>query len=136
MTNHHPPSVVSYLPSSILLSIGGWSGTWYLMTQTKPTLWPRWFFFAAIIIAITGTTLPFVAFLNWRFPTDAPVGYGVVMREAIWLGIYTASLVWLNKGQVLSIGLALVLGIGFLLTESLLRIRASSRWRPGENLSL
>ncbi|MEA2009054.1 MAG: hypothetical protein U9O54_08020, partial [Chloroflexota bacterium] len=132
MTNNHPPSVTSALPAAIILSLGGWSGIWYLMTQTEPTLWPRWLFFFSIVVALTGTVLPFIAFLNWRFPTDAPVSYGVVVREAIWMGIYAASLVWLNKGQVLNIGLTIVLGVGFLLAESLLRMRARSQWRPGE----
>ncbi|RLD08328.1 MAG: hypothetical protein DRI56_05600 [Chloroflexota bacterium] len=102
------------------------------MTQTVPTLWPRWFFYFAIVVTVTGTILPFIAFLNWRFPTDVPISHGVVVREALWLGIYAAALVWLNKGQVLNIGLTIVLGVGFLLAESLLRMRARSQWHPKE----
>ena len=132
MTNHHPPSVASSLPAAIILSLGGWSGIWYLITRTVPTLWPRWFFFAAIVVAITGTVLPFIAFLNWRFSTDTPVKYGVIVREAIWVGVYVATLVWLNKGQVLNTGLAIVLGVGFLFAEALMRMQTRSQWRPGE----
>jgi len=132
MTNDQPPSLASSLPATIILSIGGWSGIWYLLTQTLPTLWPRWFFFFAIVVALTGITLPFITFLNWRFPTDAPVSFGIVVREAIWIGIYAAALVWLNKGQILNTGLAIILGVGFLLVESLLRLRARSQWHPKE----
>ena len=138
MTNHEPPTVAeppaiaSSLPAAIILSVGGWSGIWYLMNQTLPTLWPRWFFFAAIVVAITGTTLPIVAFLNRRFSTNEPVNFSIIVREAMWVGVYAAVLIWLNKGRVLNSGLAVVLGFGFLFSEALMRARSLTQWQPGE----
>lgn len=82
---------------------------------------------------MAGTSIPFIAFLNWRFPTAIPVTFSVIVREALEIGVYAATLLWLNKGNVLNTGLALVLGLGLLFAEALLRLRAQSQWRPGKN---
>lgn len=131
--NRRPLSVTVFLPAAIVLSLLGWAGMWYLMTRTSPTLWPRWLFFFFLVLAVTGSVLPLVAFLNRRFSAQAPFSFGIVVRESLWVGVWVAILVWLNKGDVLSLGLALVLGAGFLLGEVLLRVRHKSRWRPGND---
>ena len=33
------------------------------------------------------------------------------------IGLYTATLLWLNKGQILTFGLALILAVGLILVE-------------------
>lgn len=129
--NPHSLSVSAFLPAAILLSGPGWAGIWYLMTRTRPEIWQRWLFFVAIVVAVAGTVLPLAAFLNKRFSNPEAFSYGIVLREAIWMGGYAASLVWLSKGRVLSTGLALVIGLGFVLIEVLLRVRDRSRWKPG-----
>jgi hypothetical protein len=124
-------TVSAFLPAAILLSGSGWAGIWILMTRTKPELGPRWLFFVASVVAVTGTGMPLAALLNRRFSSPEAFTYSVVLRESIWLGVYAASLVWLSKGRVLSTGLALVIGLGFVVAEILLRVRSRSRWAPG-----
>jgi hypothetical protein len=65
-----------------------------------------------------------------RFPTNPPVNAGVIVREAIWVGIYFPTLAWLQLGQVLTPALSLLLAVGLLAIEVLLRLRERSQWKP------
>ena len=125
------PSVKSTLPAALLLAVSGWSGMFYLIFYTLPELWPRWWFFFFIVLAISGMLLPLVAFLNRRFPTDPVVGRSVLLRETGMAGIYTATLAWLQLGRVLTLGLGLLLAVGLVLVEFLIRLREKGRWDPG-----
>ncbi len=100
------------------------------MTSTLPSLGNRWMFFAASVLLVSGLGLPLVAYLNRIIQPLGPATFESVVREATMLGVYTGTLLWLNKGQVLSIGLALILGIGIILVELLLRLRNRSQWHP------
>jgi hypothetical protein len=95
-----------------------------------PELGPRWLFFFLSVIAITGTVMPFVAFLNRRFPSLPPALPGVIVRQALWIGIYFPILAWLRIPRLLTPSLALLLAIGLLLIEWLLRLRERSQWKP------
>jgi len=125
------PSVKSILPATILLAVSGWTGIIYLVFNTKPYLWPRWLFFFFLVLAITGMFLPLIAFLNRRFPTDPVAGRKVILREASLAGIYTATLAWLQLGRVLTLGLGLLMAVGFVLVEFLIRLREKGQWDPG-----
>lgn len=52
------------------------------------------------------------------------------MREALWVGIYFPTLAWLQLGRVLTPALVLLLAIGFVAIEVLLRLRERSQWKP------
>lgn len=123
-------SVRSFIPAAIILCLLGWGGLFYLVFFTVPTVGPRWLFFFLSVLALTGTVLPVVAFLNLRFPSSPPPTAGVVLRQAIWVGIYIPTLAWLQIGRVLSLALALLLALGFVLIEWLLRLREKSQWKP------
>jgi len=125
------PSIKSTFPAAILLALSGWGGLWVLFVYTLPALWPRWLFFFLWLIAVTGTVLPVTAFLNRRFPTKPAASSSVVLREAILVGIWAATLAWLQLGRVLTPALALLLAAGLTLIEWLLRMREKSRWQPG-----
>jgi len=90
------------------------------MNTLPPDLWPRWGFFALIVMAFTGATLPFSYLLNQRLMSK---GAGVTARQAIWVGIYAAVLVWLEIGRVLSFPVAIWLLLGFLGVEYLTQLR-------------
>lgn len=122
--------VRSFIPAAIILCLLGWGGLFYLVFFTVPTVGPRWLFFFLSVLALTGTVLPVVAFLNLRFPSSPPPTAGVVLRQAIWVGIYIPTLAWLQIGRVLSLALALLLALGFVLIEWLLRLREKSQWKP------
>ena len=124
------PPVRNFLPAAFILALIGWGGLYALLNFTYPTVGPRWLFFFLGVIAITGTMLPVVAFLNGRFPVTPPVSPGVIVREAIWFGIYFPTLAWLQLGRVLTPALVLLLAIGLFAIEILLRMRERSQWNP------
>jgi hypothetical protein len=121
---------MTYLPASILLFLGGWGGLVGVTYYTLPTLGPRWLFFFLIVLALTGTFLPMVYFLNRRFPTKPPVGGEVIMRQALWFGVFGGLVTWLQMGRVLTPPLAAILFVSVVLAEALLRLFEQSRWRP------
>ena len=127
---HRTPSVRAFLPLTVLLLVLGWGGLFVLVNMTQPTLWPRWVFFFLVVVAFTGLALPMVAFLHRRFPSEPPAEQKVVVRQALWAGVYVALLVWMNFGQVVSVGLAVVFLVGFIILEIILRLRERSIWRP------
>jgi hypothetical protein len=124
------PSVRSTLPAALILALSGWGGLVYLLIYSLPTLWPRWLFFFLIVLAITGICLPIAAFLNLRFSTQPPATQETILREAALIGIYFATLAWLQLGRVLNLPLILLLAFGLVLIEFLIRLREKSRWEP------
>jgi hypothetical protein len=74
--------------------------------------------------------LPFIAFLNRRFPSDPPPTPLVVVRQALWAGVYIPTLAWLQLGRVLTPALAFLLAFGLILIEWLLRLRERAQWKP------
>ena len=124
------PSVRSTLPTAILLILVGWAGLLYLFISTLPTLGPRWLFFFFSVLAVSGIFLPVAAFLNRRFPTQPPATQNAIVREAALMGIYFATLAWLQLGRVLTIPMIVLIAIGLGLIEFLIRLREKSRWEP------
>lgn len=125
------PSFLSILWISLFLCTIGWGGLLLLLFLTLPTLAPRWLFFFLLTLAMTGAALPVTYFLNRRFPSVPPVEVSVVLREAMWVGIYGSLIAWLQMGHVLTSGLVVVLAAGLILVELLLRMSERSQWSPG-----
>lgn len=130
MISQKLPSFWTFFGISIALCIIGWGGLVFIIFDTLPTLGPRWLFFFLLTLALSGTLLPVMYFFNRRFPSDPPVGGNVVMREAMWAGVYGSLLVWLQMGRVLTYGLAMALLAGLILVEFLLRLSERSAWSP------
>lgn len=130
MENNQSPPVRKFIPTILLLTVLGYGGLLILIFYTVPTVGPRWAFFFLAFMAISGTALPFTAFLNRRFPSKPPATTGVVLRQAIWVGVYGATLAWLQIGRVLTAPLAILLFIGLGLVEFLLRLSERSQWKP------
>ena len=130
MDTQTSPPVRKFLTSAVLFIILGWGGLYLLLTYATPSGGARWAFFFAGVLAFTGTALPLVAFLNRRFPSIPPPSTTVVLRQALWIGIYFPTLVWLQIGRVLNPFIALLLAVGFALIEWLLRMRERSQWQP------
>jgi hypothetical protein len=131
METQRSPSIGLFLPASLFFIVLGWGGLFLLINITLPSIGPRWLMFFLLFIAVTGTALPFVAFLNRRFPSSPPVTGAIVLRQAIWFALYVSTLAWLQLGRVLTSSLALLLAVGLILIEVLLRIRERSQWKPG-----
>ena len=124
------PSPLSFLPTMLLFVAVGWGGLIALLTLAEPMLWPRWLFFFLVVVAFTGAALPITAFLNHRFPGEPPATVRVILRQALWAGVYAGTLAWLLAGRVLNLALALILALAFLAIEWFLRLRERSRWEP------
>ena len=120
----------AFLPLSFVLTILGWGGLFLITQSTVPTLGPRWLFFFLGVIALTGPAIPLVYFLNKRFPSDPPVADMVILRQALWVGVFGSTSAWLQLGRVLTPGLAVILAGVFILIEFLLRLFERSRWNP------
>jgi hypothetical protein len=126
------PNFLSFLPAAILLALIGWGGLVAVVFYTLPTLGPRWLFFFLGVLALSGTVMPMVYFFNRRFPSHPPADGNVILRQAIWVGIYGSALTWLQLGRMLSLTIAAILAGALILIEGLLRMREISQWKPKE----
>ena len=117
------------LTSVILVFLGG-GGLTYIFLLTLPTLGPRWLFFFFFFLLVSGLSLPVISFLNYRFKGQIPIEPVVIVRETILLGICANLLAWLQMGRELTASLGLLIVVGFLLIELLLRLNERSRWKP------
>ncbi len=127
-----PPPVRAFIPASLILMLLGWGGFYSIVNFTEPNGGTRWAFFFFAVLALTGLALPFVAFLNRRFPSTPLPSHFVIVRQAAWFGIYFPVLAWLRIGRVLNISLALLLAAGLILIEWLIRLRERSQWKPDQ----
>lgn len=124
------PSLKAFLPLIVILLLVGWGGLISVVISVKPVVQWRWAFFLLVVVAFTGIALPAAVHLNLRFPSSPPATARVMVRQALWFGIYGATLAWLMEGQAFSLSLALIFLIGFGAIESFLRLWERSQWRP------
>jgi hypothetical protein len=124
------PSYRPFLIPTILLLAGGWGGLYLLLNYTEPDLWPRWGFFALVVLACTGVALPLVYLLNRLIPSNPLVEPRVITRQATWFGVYFAVLAWLSIGRILNFSIGLWLALGFAAIEYLLRTRETVPTTP------
>ncbi|MBT7073801.1 MAG: hypothetical protein HN922_02710 [Anaerolineae bacterium] len=125
------PNFRPYLYPTLTLAIVGWVGLYLLISFTLPTLLPRWGFFFFATLALSGTALPIVYFFHRRFSTDFPPA-SIITRQALWVGVYGATLAWLQLGKVVNISIIIGLAVGLTAIESLIRLREKSQWTPPE----
>jgi hypothetical protein len=127
-----PSTFPVFLWTSLILILLGFGGLVLVIMGTEPTPGPRWLFFFLLTVAITGLALPVTYFLNRRFPVDPPVEPAVIVREALWFGLYVDVLAWLQIGRVLTSAMVLALAAGLMLVEFLLRLGERSAWSPAQ----
>jgi hypothetical protein len=119
-----------FLPADLVMLIAGWGGVGWLVFFTLPTVWQRWGFFLLLTLALTGTALPVTYYLNLRFPSKPSASQSIILRQAIWLGVYGSTLAWLQLGGIVSMWTILGLGSGLITIEYLIRLRERARWQP------
>ena len=108
----------------------GWSGIAALFYLSLPFVWARWGFFVLGIMALTGTILPVVYFLHRRFPTEPPAESNVIVRQALWVGVYAATLAWLQLGRLVTLYVILGLAGGLIAIEYFIRLREKANRQP------
>jgi hypothetical protein len=126
------PSVQSIFILSGILAGSGFLGLVILIFATLPTLGPRWLFFFFLTLLAIGVSLPLIHFLHRRFPSEPQVNTGILLRQAIWVGVYVDLLVWLQLGRALDTARAVFIAIGLIVIEFLLRMRERSEFQPSK----
>jgi hypothetical protein len=126
-----PESHLSLTLAAGILALVGWLGLFGLIFNVDPRIGslPVWTFFVLWLMALTGTAIPFVRYLNRRFGS-AYVPSNVLLRQSLWVGFFGATCAWLQKSGILSLATALLLGAGLGGVEWFLRMRERSRWSP------
>ncbi|RMG86607.1 MAG: hypothetical protein D6712_07165 [Chloroflexi bacterium] len=121
-----PPDHIGVLIAAVLMVLGGGLGLYQLVTTSLPRIGgPLWLFFALLHITVTGLALPVVRYLNVRFtPVDRePPPGGVIVRQAVWVGLYAVTCAWLQIPRVLSLPVAFFLALAFIIIEGFIRSR-------------
>ena len=108
----------------------GWGIFAYVVFMLTPVVWARWLFFFGGVVGLTGLALPVAWFLNLRFPSEPRAGTAVLLRQAIWVGVYGSLLLWLQQERLVTIWSVLGLAAGLVAIEYLIRMRETSRWQP------
>jgi len=129
----------SYLPpfgkiliSSVFLTILGGGGLAFIFIFYEPTLGPRWMFFFFLTIIGAGIALPISYLIQRRF-TNQVVLSKVLIREAVLFGVFLALIAWLQLGRILTNLIIVIISIGFILIEMLLRMAEKATFKADEN---
>lgn len=130
MDSSKTSSFTPYLFTGISMAAAGWGGLFLLFSLSLPFLGYRWLFFVLLTLALAGTALPVAYFLNLRFPSKPLASPTVIVRQALWLGVYGDLLAWFQLGRLLTPVLAIFLAAGLVLIEILLRLNERSRFKP------
>lgn len=80
-------------------------------------------FLAAEMVAVTGLVLPLAYYLNKRFGKSDSSSFLVVLRQAMWLGIWVAACTWLQMNRTLGLGVAMLVAAVLVTLELLLQVR-------------
>jgi hypothetical protein len=127
-----PPDHVGVLISAVVMLAIGWGGLYLLVVNQPPRLAGQlWLFFVLLDIAITGTAIPIVRYLNVRLtPINAPLPPGgIIVRQSVWIGLYIVTCAWLQIPRVLTPVIAVLLALVFIAIEVFLRFREIPRER-------
>jgi hypothetical protein len=80
-------------------------------------------FLAALLVAVTGLVLPVAYVLNRRFGRSPSQSFLVVLRQAMWVGLWAAFCMWLQMQRSLGLGAAVMAAIVLITVEVLLQVR-------------
>jgi hypothetical protein len=132
MRKSYLPPFGKVLTTSIFLILIGGSGLVFIFAFFEPTLGPRWMFFFFITIFGAGIALPMSYLIQRRFASQFVSGR-VLIREAILFGVFLSLAAWLQLGRILSNLIVVVIAIGFLLLEMLLRMAEKATFKVDED---
>ena len=120
------------LITAFILTFTGLTGLAVIVFSTEPTLGPRWLAYFFLTFLASGLILPFIHIFQRRI-AKSPVADSILIREAIWFGIYVDLILWLQLGRVLNGLIAIFLAGGFIVLEVLLRMSETALFKPDEN---
>jgi hypothetical protein len=126
---------VGLLLAAVTMMLTGWGSLYVLVTTRLPRIGGElWLFFILLLMAVTGTAIPVIRYLNVRFTPlemEVPPG-GVIVRQSVWVGLFVVTCAWMQIPRVLSLPLMLFLAVVLLVIEIFLRSRELAAER--ENL--
>ena len=125
------PGYIGIVVAAIMMMVLGWGGLYQLITTTIPRLGAEmWLFFVLLQVAVTGTAIPIVLYLNVRFTRtqSSSPNYVVIVRQSMWIGLFVVACAWLRIPRILSLPIAsllvlLFIGIEFVIRTRELRVR-------------
>lgn len=120
------------LITALILAFTGLTGLAVIVFFTEPTLGPRWLAYFFLTLLVCGLILPFVHIFQRRIAKQ-PVADTILIREALWFGIYVDLITWLQLGRVLNGLIAIFLAGGFIVLEVLLRMSETALFKADEN---
>ena len=111
--------------AAAVMMVAGWGGLYYLVSTQIPRVGQRWMFFVLVQIAVAGTVMPFLRYINVRFTPMTRVipPSGVIVRQAVWFGLFVVTCAWLQIPRVLTIPIMFFLALAFVVIELFLRSR-------------
>ncbi len=120
-----PPDHTGMTIAAVCMMIAGWGGLYVLVTTQIPRVGQRWLFFMLVQIAVAGTMMPFLRYLNVRFTPEsrAVPPSGVIVRQAVWFGLFVVACLWLQIPRVLTVPMIFFLALAFVVIELFLRSR-------------
>lgn len=124
---------LGYTLAAWALALIGWLGLAGLFVYINPNIGPLpwWSFYVLILMAVTGTAVPFVHLLNRRFGREAAPG-GVILRQAMWVGVFVTAGAWMQRSGLLNPATSVLLLIALVGVEWFLRLRERARWAPSD----
>lgn len=81
-------------------------------------------FLAAVMISVTGLALPIAYLLNRRFGKSPSSHFLIVLRQAMWVGLWAAFCVWLQMHRTFGLGVAVLVAAVFAVVELMLQLRS------------
>ena len=88
-------------------------------------------FLAAVLVSVTGLMMPVAYVLNRRFGRTGSQRFVVVLRQAMWVGLWASFCVWLQMQRSLGLGVALLSAVVLVIVEVLLQVRARAAVASG-----
>lgn len=108
-TSSLPADHIGLLVAAFAMMFLGWGGLIALILNSLPRIGGElWLFFVLLLIAVSGTAMPIVRYLNVRFTPleqDVPPA-GVIVRQSVWVGLFAVTCAWLQIPRLLSLPLA------------------------------
>jgi hypothetical protein len=113
------------MTAATVMALLGWIGLYVMIfpLNVVPLALYRWLFLILLYIAVTGTVLPFIWYLNNRFSNGRPVMGGTILREGMFCGLFFITITWLQMIRALNGALAFFLALAFIVIEIFLRVR-------------
>ncbi len=125
VSDKNPPDYTGMMIAALVMMVAGWGGLYTLVTTQIPRIGQRWLFFVLLQIAVAGTVMPFLRFINVRITpvTRAVPPSGVIVRQAVWFGLFVVTCAWLQIPRVLNLPIMFFVALAFVVIELFLRSR-------------